>query len=154
MRAVALKKDDDGTYHGDVFIIPNGLSSYESMKKYNDGKDRSDVQFTCEENGVKCTDETKFVQIWATSPECDNWNCHYGAPEEFVENRELHGYFRHMRGTCWFPDILPVDIFAGKKEGDTVIVSLSGIKCSLTLAQTKHRYESFGNFEVCLQNLN
>lgn len=152
---------------GDVFIIPKcGILTPKGVQLEEMRHNLYTVAFA---NDIVFNDNTKFVQVWLCTPgESDsNWVYH-----------RIDGY-KELKG--WKPrsSYLPVDLFAGKKEGDVVTINLpinspmkysikgldinpagckipagvaveATIKVSLTLAQTKYRYRNFGNFDEVL----
>ena len=147
---------------GDVFIIPNGVLIPKNVLLEDTYYNLYTIAI---KNNVKFDNNTKFVQVWFCTPGNSNSN--------WVDHR-IDGY-KELEG--WRPksSYLPVDIFAGKKEGDVVTIDLpivgweptnpfkgiditpagckipagvsveTTIKVSLTLAQGKHRYRKFGD---------
>jgi hypothetical protein len=50
-------------------------------------------------------------------------------------------------GVIFFPHYLPADLFAGKKENDTIIINYADLKIQLTLTQVPYTYGNHGCFE-------
>lgn len=147
---------------GDVFIIPNGVATPKNILF----EETLHGMFTVATvNSIKFCDDTKFVQVWFCTPgnSDSNWADH-----------RIDGY-DELEGWRPKSSFIPVSLFDGKKEGDVVTIDLpiigwmpkhpikglditpagckipagvtveTTVKVSLTLAQGKHRYRSFGN---------
>ena len=108
---------------GDIFIVPNSLQICDDHGSY--GYNVQDV------TGLQVC-----FEAWMTNDECENWSCHYY--DKFNKKR--------------ISDRMPVELFIGKREGDTVEVTINGIKAILTCAQKSYRYSS-DSFENLMYHL-
>lgn len=115
---------------GQVFIIPNSLAGW--------GNEWNDSILNRTHKVINIPKGEKYVNIWAFSPgdENSNWCCHYEMP-----------------GGDNFPSYLPVEIFEGKAEGDTITLETKWGTVELTLKQSGTRYGSYGKFESVLNRL-
>ncbi|MCM1215430.1 MAG: hypothetical protein NC548_13035 [Lachnospiraceae bacterium] len=144
---------------GDVFIIPNSLSSVKEFKKYDFQRHTLEkMQIAAAHAGISLEDDDKVVQLWMTCPECDNLLRHtiYVDHDGSTESINVHA-FEH----------LPCKLFKGKKEGDVVdfFYSHKGfwrqdkpeedieITFHLKLNQSDYRYRSMGKFHEVLADL-
>jgi hypothetical protein len=113
------------TIDGVLFIIPNNLTV----------RTPHDPEY-CWEKTSKLWGNTQgqpHVQIWCADQGCENWQAHK------QENPKKKGFVK----------LVPVSVFEGKQEGDTV--EINGLV--LKLEQTKYRYRNFGRFEEVLTGL-
>lgn len=125
-------------FQAEAFIIPNKVDTF---KKEN----HLHLNAKLARWGIveKFQEEESIIQLWITSDESDSWADH-GAPKELFNTLE-------PTGKNYFPQYFPYSIFKDKKEGETITILLDGKhELNLTLAQTKYRYKSFGNFEDAL----
>lgn len=76
------------------------------------------------------------VQVWFTSDESENWTDH-----------------SHPRIPNRIPNNLPIELFEGKVEGDTVTFDHDDLTIELVLNQSDYRYRRFGQFEEVLESL-
>ena len=103
---------------GDIFIVPNSLQ-------------------ICDDHGDYCysVNNCKGLQVclngWLTNDKCDNWCSH--CYEKF--------------GGKSVRDKFPVELFMGKREGDTIEVSVDDIKMILTCRQLPYRYSNGGTIK-------
>ena len=142
-----LGNENIGTFNGDVFIIPNGLSVYEDLRIMQEF-----YKDLCELNGVDPTGE-QFVQVWICSDELN------------TENMSCHGFRVNGNYMNAFCGDLPVSLVKDLREGDTVTVNFRAypdinmgssdeiITMNLKLNQSDYRYRRFGNFEEVLRRL-
>ncbi|XWV25356.1 putative ORFan [Tupanvirus deep ocean] len=114
------------TLYGDIFIIPNSLQIHNDTGTY-----------------TYTVDNFKGLQVcfegWITNSECENWI--------------RHGYSK-LNGD-YISEYFPVELFMGKREGDTVEIVIFGKKCVLRCAQLPYRYSGNGTikFEDMLYDL-
>lgn len=123
---------------GDIFIIPNMPTTLGEGTLFN-----KMTRPKLEAVGLKNTPADEIlIQVWVTSPECNNWPDHYGA-------------YNKMLGTEdeMFPGYLPSSLFKDKKEGDIVSFENDTTKFELTCTQRNYRYRRFGNFEKVFDDL-
>ena len=140
---------------GNVFIVPNAYTTLEEnfdqetlLKVYqfiNYGLDKP----------LDRISEEKFIQVWYVTPgdSDSNWRDH-----------GIDGY-NELKGYKPISIYLPVSLFRGYKEGDTITVNLpitkntrkasdiDAVKVSLTLKQKDYRYGNFGKFEEVLERI-
>ena len=127
-------------YEAEMFIIPNSVRV--------EGEKGSEFFWTCidrkmkiyfgEKAATKDLGKRRYVQVWITSKESDNWADH----------------------TCpidggYFVPNLPVWMIGKMKEGDTITLDLPNHDAvlKLTAAQLKYRYKGFGKFEDVLKRI-
>jgi hypothetical protein len=111
---------------GDIFIVPNSLQ-------------------ICDDHGTYgyTVDNCKGLQVcfigWLTNDQCENWADH--SYEKF--------------GNIKLSNKFPMELFMGKCEGDTIELSVKGIKMVLTCRQQPYRYGNNGKtkFEEILYDL-
>ena len=108
---------------GDIFIVPNSLNICEDHGEYSYSVDN-------------CVGLQVCLQGWLTNDACDNWCSHYY--EKFHDKRVNERF--------------PVELFMGKREGDTVELSIGSIKMILTCRQLPYRYGNI-KFEDRLYDL-
>jgi len=123
---------------GDVFIIPNMPTTLGEGTLFN-----KMTRPKLDAVGLKNTPADEIlIQVWVTSPECNNWPDHYGA-------------YNKMLGTEdeTFPGYLPSSLFKDKKEGDVVTIENDTTRFELTCTQKNYRYRAFGNFEKVFNDL-
>lgn len=157
-----LKMANNIELAGDVFIVPNSLGKGSSRLLSG-----STIKELLVNNFPDLGNDDRVVETWSCSPGVS-------------ENLQDHGFYAvDETGHDWYvrpvmgANYVPVSVFTGKHEGDTVYLTISAIarrferkdgdiECferditlsmTLTLAQAKYRYRSFGNFEECLQKL-
>ena len=124
---------------GDIFIIPNMPTTL--------GEGALFAKMMCpklESVGIKNTpDNEVLIQVWVTSPECDNWPDHHRSYNDMMGGTEDE----------MFPGYLPSSLFKDKKEGDIVSFENDTTRFELTCTQKNYRYRAFGNFEKVLSDL-
>jgi len=69
-----------------------------------------------------------YIEIWATSTDCDNWSRH------------------HHQSFNKFPDFFSFKCVYHKREGDQIKLIHDNKRIHLTLAQSKYRYRDRGTF--------
>lgn len=152
-----------------MFIVPNGLVSKanyvgshfmtdeEWFKKdlcmkgsTKDLKDRWNIQLTPQD---------RLVQVWIHCEEQDNLTDHGFNEEQYEELFPKSGYALEEYTDTWrYPRLapchLPIRLFAGKKEGDSIVLtSCDGVEWEIKLEQLPYRYGHRGPFEKCLRSL-
>ena len=139
----------------DVFIIPNGITTVKDaltkLAKDSELKLIKRVQSMNQLPGCQAWNDDlanePMVQLWWVST----------SPEMPSENLVYHG-FDDMDGDhhCFSSEYFPARLFSCSKEGDVITLSvpLTGedtvAVVHATLAQTKYRYASQGNFDDLL----
>lgn len=145
----------------EAFIIPNKgglvtnwLSESTQQRMINDIKKisiLSSKEFDPKNDPV--------VQLWFTGMGCENLVDHY-LHAETDDSKRVYMRARNLGH-------LPASFFEGKKEGDSIDLVFPAtcevadsddelnitVKAKVTLAQTKYRYRSFGNFEDVLRQV-
>ena len=134
----------------DMFIVPNSFNRANSFV-CNADRYKESANVILVANGLAEEADPLLMQVWMSAEDtmgCENLNCHYG--KYIDENGDVKPY-----GQLW--SCLPASLFKDAKEGDTVEVRVpAGVyhysdkfdtMLKITLAQTKYRYRSFGNFE-------
>ena len=122
---------------GKLFIVPNSLWKFNS----NDDFIAEIRKATLEDFGVKLSEGDILVQVWAYNEESDNWSDH---------GVKIGQDYKRPGG---FPSNLPVSLFEGLKEGDTITLNHEGEEIILTLSQRSARYSRFGGFHEVLNDL-
>lgn len=95
----------------------------------------------CQDSGIYCYDVENITGLQVcfesciNSDECKNWG-RYGHPEI--------GKFR---------ELMPVKLFMGKKEGDTVELLIKGKKIIVTIDQLNSKYFRYGAFHDFLYDM-
>lgn len=126
-----------GTLGVDGFIIPNspidlGMALSSTQKN---------IDRICNINNI--ADNTKAIQIWSVSSDCNN------IPDHGIL---INDKYYHIR-----IGLLPAALFAGKKEGDHVTFNYVDDDVDITvdmyLNQKDYRYGRFGTFEEVFQKL-
>lgn len=133
-----------------VFIIPNPLHQVRHYLVDRIKKDKAEFAAdVCSINDAEefDIDNDWLVQLWFHSEEvgCDNI-CRHGF--DVLDNGE------HVRVQPIMAEELPVKLFAGHKEGDTVLINVTDgeylIEINATLEQATSRYRDFGSFDELL----
>ena len=137
------------TICGDVFIVPNPAVEFKNLLTSSQISLNNRLRRLIGQEVKEDDNEEKMLQIWVTSPECDDW-AHFGEfqkmcgiipgdAEDYKDNR-IMGYF---------PKFVPARLFEGKKEGDTVHFFCKEYEVSieLTCKQLSYGYRRFGRFE-------
>ena len=117
-----------------IFIIPNPAPRLGSfISDYM----RWDVAAACRKAGhplPSMSDDQVVVQVWACSPNCDNWGSHRWEGERLP-----------------WTSYLPLESLKGLKEGDTLrVLNPAGEPADLEVSQLGFRYRRFGTFEETL----
>lgn len=152
-----------------MFIVPNGLvskanaiaSHFLSDEEWF-AKDLS-MQGAAKDLGsrwnLKITPEDRLVQVWIHCKEQDNLSDHGFSYEQYEELFPKSGNALEESENIWryprlAPDRLPIRLFEGKKEGDTItLTSCDGVEWEIKLEQLPYRYGHRGPFEKCLRAL-
>lgn len=140
-------------FNADVFIIPNGL--HRVCEYLSDSVKKSKAELAtrvCELNGLEEFDieHDRLIQLWFTSKELGSDNiCRHGfgiiedGKEDFMTPYDM--------------EELPVKIFEGKSEGDTISIKVPDgdiiLDMNVTLNQQDYRYKNFGTFDQCIEKL-
>lgn len=129
---------------GDIFIVPNPSMGYKDCQT-----DSTRIMFKniCAEFGIELTMTTKFIDVWCTSEESENWGSHGFPGSEYgkVTRKGANMY-------NWY-HLLPAEILP-KKEGETIrLTDRSGTVIELTARQSKYRYSQYGNWESVLAHV-
>lgn len=127
---------------GDIFIIPNHLREWRKEFLFAD-----ELQKKLNTIGVTINDGDTMVQVWCCDSTSKNWQDHYDCPVYTDMPEDIDSRDRLFPG--WFP----VSLFEGKHEGDIVVLNYKGTTIELTLAQSKYRYNRFGEFQEVLTKL-
>ena len=131
---------------GDFFIIPNRLDAVETKSEFQknqiDSWNRKLAKFGLPE----FKDGDMPIQIWATSQDCDNWDCHFKDWQPYGIDHEGFVY------------ALPARILCGLKEGQELVIDVNeNLEIRLTAAQGKYRYANYpipnSSFESMLQHV-
>lgn len=139
---------------GDVFIIPNVCDQFMCFSP--------DSQEWIKEKhsrltGIEPKDEDKMLQVWITSKQCGNWNDYLGGFQEILGIEITREWEKSREGRLlgYFPGYYPASIFAGKKEGDEVVLNCPeyDVQIVLTCRQKNYRYSKFGNFEEVFEKV-
>lgn len=109
---------------GDIFIVPTSLNICDDRRNDQYGYDITNIY------GLQVCFEGII-----TSPECDNWSCHQHPK---LENKITSRF--------------PVELFMGKKEGDTIEFIINNIKINVTCNQLNYKY-NMNTFENVLYDL-
>jgi hypothetical protein len=143
---------DNKTVTGNLFIVPNSLCSLSDIMPSGRDRIREDLK-RLNINGFRGSEVTMdepLVQVWATSPECDNWMDHVWAGHPFYEGapNNFQGLTRY-----W-----PVRGLMGVEEGTKFVATMLSHKGEewkmvLTPCQEGYRYRGRGKFEELLRVL-
>lgn len=143
----------------EIFIIPNSIQA----RRGNDSELTREVLAETERRVTRSWNmwvkdfkapsleslSKGYVQIWGVIPgnENSNFTSHHGELEEYIGEKIIDS-------EDIFPELWPVEWFNGKKEGDTIEITLkNGTILSCRLNQLSYRYRSFGSFDETLQSL-
>lgn len=152
-----------------MFIVPNSLVSKANMLASHflsneewfekdlcmkgtakDLKDRWNIQLTPDD---------RLVQVWIHCEEQDNLSDYGFNDEQYEELFPKSGNALEESEDSWrYPRLapchLPIRLFEGKKEGDTItLTSCDGVEWEIKLEQLPYRYGHRGPFEKCLRSL-
>lgn len=138
---------------GDFFIIPN--PSMTEAEVSHDGKfpemwDRFLNRAIDEWKrfGINVSDERKFIEIWASNSQVDNFADHH---RKFAEMTGGTKALHKTRDS--FPKYFPFSLIKGLKEGQKLTITRDdGLKVTLKADQSNYRYRTFGKFEDVISN--
>ena len=130
---------------GDLFIVPNiaysksSMVDKESWAELTTSIQKRWLQFggTQSQYEVAVPDTARFVRIWMTSEESENWVDH------------LHPQVEGRMTEC-----VPSNWLEGLEDGDRLIISTDKYVFVLTMNQGKYRYRSHGDFVKVLETVN
>lgn len=133
-------------YKADMFIIPNQITVEEKEIKdiihswWWDRYEKRMSHLFGKEVAEKDKGRRRLVQVWITSPECENWSDHVNNPVD----KEIR-----------FPGNLPLWMVGNMKEGETIKIDLPEYNATLELTaqQLKYRYKDYGTFDNVLKQL-
>ena len=141
-----------------MFIIPNSLQSPKTdmwEKPMAELSERSEcLNFKMRKDelapwGINVKLNDTFVQVWIHADGSDNLTDH-GLDDEMIDELWPNG----EQAACYAPGYLPISLFEGKKEGDTVTLTTTAeVKLDVKLEQLPYRYGHFGTFEEVLGRL-
>lgn len=150
--------------NGKLFIIPNApTGKSDDMKDEDWNLIRESLDRILFPYGLEASEEAN-VEVWAFSPEVDNWSDHWSdfyewlggenvSIESPLSEEECKARWRRAISNS-FPKYLPVEILRNLKEGDTLtLYRFDGLKVNLKIAQLDGRYRQFGTFEKVLEQL-
>lgn len=129
-------------FNVDVFIIPNGIYNINSDWNKNSPSNKWIENRSKEVLGMK-SESGRYVQVWTVGHDCDNWAC---SCEDCPANLEGNENFR-------YPELMPVELFIGLKEGDTKTIETDTLIINMTAKQLSYRYKRFGKFEEVMRCL-
>ena len=151
------------TFNAEAFIIPNHAGAANDYLLFGEERKKFLDKISQENNcGELDFDNDQCCQLWFCSDDLD------------TDNLVDHGAFIKMDNDeeIWIrPEVsvLPVKLFNGKKEGDTVVINIPwhpsfiygrrsnenaeplSLVLHVKLNQQSYRYRGFGNFEDALQ---
>lgn len=152
-----------------MFIVPNGLvSKANTIASHFLSNAEWFEEDLCMQGSAKdlkarwniqLTPNDRLVQVWIHCAEQDNLSDHGFSKEQYAELfpksgnalEESEDTFRYPR---FAPCHLPIRLFEGKKEGDTItLTSCDGVMWEIKLEQLPYRYGHRGPFEKCLRAL-
>jgi len=152
-----------------MFIVPNSLVSKANMIASHFLTDKEWFEKDLCMNGsakdlkarwnIQLTPEDRLVQVWIHCNEQDNLSDHGFNEDQYEELFPKSGNALEEAEDIWryprlAPDHLPVRLFEGKKEGDTItLTSCDGVAWEIKLEQLPFRYGHRGPFEKCLRSL-
>ena len=142
----------------DLFIIPNNIVRLDDMCLF--GRSRAMNEFA-KLNNISMSKSEPLVEVWVTGELTENLGDHgFNIRLSAIDDRPIHigGFHNYM--------LMPVKMFSGKKEGDSMNIILpfniysnnpdfsdGELHANIKLSQTKYRYKRFGNFEDTLDHL-
>ena len=157
----AFTKSLSISFDADVFIVPNALGNLSNMPE-SDAKRRADMLkkiYTSNGGTIINADPSKpLVDLWWSSEDLKSENlCDHGA--------NIPGLDIHLQPTLI--GYLPVNLFTGMTDGDTVNITVPGyelpevsaaqlginsvdLHITAHLNQMNYRYRTFGKFGNCL----
>lgn len=135
---------------GDIFIIPNSLTALSEMAPSARERIKRDLS-RLNMNGFRgagVEENEPLVQLWFTSPECDNWADHNWPGRPFYG-----GKANQYSGLCSY---WPARALMGVEEGTKFVAHMSDYKGEewklvLTPRQEGYRYRGRGPFEQLLR---
>ena len=152
-----------------MFIVPNGLvskantigSHFLSNEEWFE-KDlcmKGTAKDLMDRWNIQLTPDDRLVQVWIHCEEQDNLSDHGFNEDQYEELFPKSGKALDESVDIWryprfAPCHLPIRLFAGKKEGDTIVLtSCDGVEWEIKLEQLPYRYGHRGPFEKCLRAL-
>lgn len=139
----------------DLFIVPNNIATFTKITK-NSWRGTNIYQEMAKKNGMPngIPNWMPMIDIWSCTPNCDNCEDHFMRIDNDLYRQQAN--------------IMPAQLFDGKKEGDVITlilpfsvtrrtdedgideVTTEWIECEITLNQLGHRYRTYGRFEQAL----
>jgi len=137
---------------GDMFIIPNSLTTLSEMAPSARERIKRDLR-RLNVNGFRCSEvdlDEALVQLWFTSPECDNWADHNWPGRPF--------YGGKANQYAGLTSYWPARALMGVEEGTKFVADFLDYKGGewrlvLTPRQEGYRYRGRGSFEQLLRDL-
>ena len=138
-----------------LFIVPNRLGTFAEATK-NSIRGTGIFHEMAKRNGMPngIPKWMPMIDIWTCTPKCDNCEDHFMRIDN-DSHRQL-------------ANIMPAQLFDGKKEGDVITLilpfsvirrtddddidetAIEWIECEITLNQLNYRYRMYGRFEDAL----
>ena len=124
-------------FNCDIFVVPNvakkaGSYTPLSWENFIEGITKYWSKFGVD---LGITEESTLIQVWWTSPECENWQDH---------NHPTFGYV---------PSYLPLEMVDGMVDGDTRTIETNQGTIILTANQGGYRYRNFGSFDAVVRRV-
>ena len=159
-----ITKDTKVEFLANVFIVPNPLATAQDY--FNPDRISEKMTEFCQLNDIEFNTETSLIaQTWYLSEYlgCDN------IPDHGISF--INDVGQHIRIKSKIGGHMPIELFKGKKEGDTISIKLPILisieddgsediididtvaTVQLTLRQIGYRYQRFGKFEEVLEAL-
>lgn len=113
--------------YADIYIIPNPIGVYDSKNNAIDGCKHHNM----DDLGLQVCFEACIV---------------------YDDFKNLNNNVYNVWGRS-LSRMMPIEIFIGKKEGDTIKLDIDYKEIIVTCAQLKYQYADHGNFETTLYNL-
>lgn len=146
-----------------LFVIPNAIHSpwsdlWQVPLASIGARETESMSYCMRKNELKkfgiTTELTdRFVQVWILCDGSDNLSDH-GFNDEQLDALWPNGLAESEREYASAPSFLPISIFEGKKEGDSItLTTTAGVKWDIELCQLGYRYARFGKFEEVLAML-
>lgn len=126
-------------FNCDVFVVPNRAKRAEFYAHYPEqwvdfieGINNYWRRFGVD---LGITEDTRLVQVWWTSADCENWQDH---------NHKVFGFV---------PGYLPLEMLDGMVDGDTRTIETNQGTIILTANQGDYRYRNFGSFDAVVRRV-
>jgi len=138
-----------------AFIIPNPISEFKDF--FESSKEGIAIE-TKKFFNIIPNEDTKFVEIWVTNQDCNNFSCHDWT-DAFIDWEEYKELPKEVRSDLRsFPAYFPLSIFDGINEGDTIILTpefngVGKIQIEIKCQQLGFRYQSYGEFQDVIKYL-